>query len=168
MMGAGRIAMVAFGFVLAGAPVALAGADTEPVIVVPGRRDVPIMIDGFDVSGAVIEGEWGLARGHTGITIILPRHYYPWPYPWRARDRASWGPPVGHYYPGTGLPATVGRREVLPPANRALPPPAETYKRSWGTESPMLPPTVYPPYETPPVIIGPLRDGGRHGPLPPP
>src|SRR6266853_2559212 len=73
VMGAGRILIVALALVLGGAAGALAGADTEPVIVVPGRPGVPIIIEGQDVRGAVIEGEWGLARGHTGITIIRPR-----------------------------------------------------------------------------------------------
>ncbi len=161
-MSAGRIVMVAFALVLAGAPAVLAGADTEPVIVVPGRRGVPIIIEGQDVSGAVIEGEWGLARGHTGITIIPPPNYG-----WRRRIDAmsTWEPSVGGYYPGTGRPPKVGRLEVIPPANRPMPKPAESYSRSWGAASPMLPPTVYPPY-IPPVIIGPLRDDRRHGPRP--
>src|ERR1700730_13192743 len=80
-MGTLRIAIVALGFVLIGAAGALAGADTEPVIAVPGRPGVPIIINGQDVSGAVIEGEWGLARGHAGITIIRP--IYRW--------RRNWG-----------------------------------------------------------------------------
>jgi len=153
--------MVTLGFVLAGAPVALAGADTEPVIVVPGRKGVPIMIDGRDVSGAVIEGEWGLARGHTGITIIMPRSIRPWR---RTVGRMSSGPPAARYYPGNGRPPPVGRLEVVPPADRALPRPAESFERGWGTESAPLPATVYP--GIPPVIIGPLRGGGRHGPRP--
>ena len=37
-------------------------ADNEPVIVIPGRAGVPVMMYGVDVSGAVIEGEWGLNR----------------------------------------------------------------------------------------------------------
>jgi hypothetical protein len=58
---------VALGFVLAGAGNATAGIDIGPVIVVPGRPGVPIMVNGQDVSGAVIEGDWGpraAACGH--------------------------------------------------------------------------------------------------------
>src|ERR1700678_3899850 len=110
-MSAGRTVMAAFVLVLAGAPGVLAGGHTAPVIVVPGRRGVPIMIEGQDVSGAVIEGEWGLARGHTGITIIPPPNYR-----WHQRvDAMSWEPPVGRYYPGNGHPPPVGRLEVIPP-----------------------------------------------------
>jgi hypothetical protein len=121
------------------------------------------------VSGAVIEGDWGLARGHAGITIIKP--IYPWRRNWGpACGQASCGPPVARFYPGTGRPPRVGRLEVVPPANRALPPPAETYQRFWGIESAPVPATIEPTdrYEMPPVIVGPLRDrdGGRHGPRP--
>jgi hypothetical protein len=168
-MGTVRIAIVALGFVLVGAAGALAGADTEPVIAVPGRPGVPIVINGQDVSGAVIEGDWGLARGHAGITIIRPIH--PWRRNWGpACGQASCGPPVARFYPGTGRPPRVGRLEVVPPANRALPPRAETYQRFWGIESAPVPATIEPTdrYEMPPVIVGPLRDrdGGRHGPRP--
>jgi len=159
-MSAGRIMVVAFAlaFIPVATPVALAGADTEPVIVVPGRPGVPIIVEGQDVSGAVIEGEWGLARGHTGITIIKPHPANSW----RRLRGEIWGPPVGRYFPGTGQKPRVGRLEVIPPADRALPPPVELFGRAWETQSAPLPPTLYPPYEVP--LIGPLRYGGRHGP----
>jgi hypothetical protein len=163
-MSASRIAVMASVFVFVGAGAAFAGADTEPVIVVPGRPGVPVMIDGQDVSGAVIEGEWGLARGHTGITIIPPRPFYPWR---SAIGRVPVNSPVGGYFPGNGRPPPVGRLEVIPPANRALPPPAENFRRVWETQSVPLPATSNPPYEMLPYMIGPLRDGGRHGPRPP-
>ena len=37
-------------------------AQREPVIVIPGRPDVPIYINGVDASWAVVEGEFGLDR----------------------------------------------------------------------------------------------------------
>jgi hypothetical protein len=158
----GKFAALALVLIVAAldAPAALAGADTEPVIVVPGRRGVPIIVQGQDVSGAVIEGEWGLARGHTGITIIQPRPFYPWP----DLPAAAVPPPrAGHFSPGTGRPPRVGRLEVIPPANRRLPPPAPDFYREWGTQSAPLPPTTLDaPYDRP--IIGPGRYGGRHGP----
>lgn len=161
-MKAGRIVVMAAGLVLAAPIGARAGADTEPVIVVPGRPGVPIMVDGQDVSGAVIEGEWGLARGHTGITIIRP-----WPlYRWRA-------PPGGvsarGYFPSTGRKPAYGRLEVVPPPNRAMPRPAPSFHQVWTSESPHLPATMpNAPYAMPPVVIGPQRDpdAGRHGPRP--
>ena len=51
---------------LCGAP---AFADSGPVIVVPGRPGVPVMINGVDVTGAVVYGDWGLA--HPGRGEIL-------------------------------------------------------------------------------------------------
>src|ERR1700675_3701692 len=110
-MGAGRTVIVmpphtlwlAVGLVLAGAAGALGGADTEPVIVVPGRPGVPIIVDGQDVRGAVIEGEWGLARGHTGLTIIRPRGPIYLGYTGRSMSTGVYGgPPVGRFFPGTG------------------------------------------------------------------
>jgi hypothetical protein len=167
-MGAGRIAIMALSFVLLGGACARAGADSVPVIVVPGRPGVPIMINGRDVSGAVIEGDWGLAREQVGITIIRPPPIGSWRNWGPACRQASCGPPGARYFPGTGRPPPVGRLEVLPPANRALPRPAESYQRSWAIESAPLPPTIEPQYryDIPPVIIGPLRerDSGRHGP----
>src|SRR5580704_14370394 len=157
-MGAGRIAVLALSFALLGDAVAHAGADSAPVIVVPGRPGIPIMINGRDATGAVVEGDWGLARERIGVTVIRPP-------PVRRlsnRDPACrnglCGSPVARYFPGTGRPPPVGRLEILPPANRALPPPAESYYRFWGIESAPFPPTIEPPhyqYDMPPVIIGP-------------
>src|ERR1700733_9673851 len=97
--------LMALGFVLAGEVATWAGADTEPVIVVPGRPGVPIIIDGRDVRGAVIEGEWGLARGHTGITIIKQWTGYAWPHFYGPHGFGPrWVAPVGGYYPTAGKP----------------------------------------------------------------
>jgi hypothetical protein len=172
-MGAGRTVVtqalalwLAQGIVLAGAAAALAGADTEPVIVVPGRPGVPIIVEGQDVRGAVIEGEWGLARGHTGLTIIRPRG----PIYQGTIGRSMFAAPaqsVGHFFPGTGRAPRVGRDEVIPPANRPLPPKAESFERSWKAESRPLPAdNEQPPYPMPPVGVGVGvdRDSKRHGP----
>ena len=49
---------------------AAALAETGPVIVIPGRAGVPIIINGIDVSYAVVEGDWGLGKGvHVQPTI---------------------------------------------------------------------------------------------------
>ena len=52
------------------AAVSPARADHQPVIVVPGRSDVPVMVHGVDARGAAVYGEWGLYRaGHGSIMI---------------------------------------------------------------------------------------------------
>lgn len=55
------IIALAFCWPLAGVAPAFA-SETGPVIVIPGRPGVPIIVNGQDISGAVIEGDWGLAR----------------------------------------------------------------------------------------------------------
>src|ERR1700686_1051796 len=80
--------IVLFGMVAA---VDSAAAQNEPVIVVPGRPGVPVMMWGVDVSGAVLEGEFGLNRpGVVTPTVIMrywPPGYYDTP---------------GAYFPATG------------------------------------------------------------------
>ena len=117
-----------------------ARADHAPNYVVPGRPDVPVIINFFDASWGVVEGEWGLYRpGAVSPTVIPAPHVMP---------RLSARP----YYPSLGGRAYKGRLEIEPPANRELPPPAPSYHRSWTSESQDLPATEYAP--VPPVIIG--------------
>jgi hypothetical protein len=120
-------------------------AQYAPVIVVPGRAGVPVTMNGYDVSWAVIEGDWGLARpGQVSPTII-----------YRLAPTAVYPPPAGPYYPSTGQPPRYGRLEVMPPANRPLPRPAQSFYRDWGTQSDMnAPVTTYPPFNPPEVIYG--------------
>lgn len=126
----------------------------EPVIVVPGRAGVPVMWFGRDISGAVIEGDWGLDRpGHGQITIIP------------AGPRVLWGPSASGYFPATGRPPGYGRAEVEPPANRVLPPPAESYHREWGAQSMPLPATSPPPVDMPPIIVAPQINPGPDQPI---
>jgi hypothetical protein len=62
--------VLALSSVILGNSLALA-ADSGPVIVVPGRPGVPVIINGIDVTGAVLEGDWGLYKPHmVGPTII--------------------------------------------------------------------------------------------------
>ena len=124
----------------------IARADNEPVIVVPGRPGVPVMMYGVDVSGAVIEGEWGLNRpGVVAPTVIMP--YWPPPY------SAIYGP-AEPYYPMTGHKPPVGRLEIKPPPNRRLPRPAQRYYREWHSESEPSPATLPMPL-SPPIIVAP-------------
>jgi hypothetical protein len=121
-----------------------ARADHAPVVVIPGRPGVPVIINGYDASYTVVEGDWGLTRpGHRPPTIvsgplISPAPYFP-----------------GHYYPTVGRQPGYGRYEIEPPPGRQLPPPAPGYYREWGTQSPELPATIDPPADPPQVIMAP-------------
>jgi hypothetical protein len=104
------------------AAAAPARAQTGPVIAVPTRPGVPIVIHGRDASYAVVEGDWGLARPSIGITVIgsspiLPNPVYE---------------PRRHYHPRYGQPPERGRYEIEPSPDRALPEPAESFSRSWS------------------------------------
>jgi hypothetical protein len=125
-----------------GAAVALLGAgealaqNAGPVIVIPTRRDVPVVLYGRDVSYVVVESDFGLSRpGHLPPAII---GYAP-----PVGDRAS--PIRGVNYPRYGVVPPRGRNEVDPGPNRRLPEPAESFSRSWGTQSPgvVAPPPAY-------------------------
>jgi hypothetical protein len=131
------------------ATAAAAWADSSPVLVIPGRLGVPIIINGVDASYAVVEGDWGLAqRGHVTPTIYGGRYVDPTPH-------------VGHYYPSAGHQPGYGRMEIEPPANRTLPQPAQSYHQSWSAQS--IPQPVQPdvPLYPPPVILAP--HGGDAG-----
>src|SRR5712692_659315 len=125
-------------------------ADSGPVIVIPGRAGVPIVINGIDASYAVVEGDWGLGKGvHVQPTVYGGRPIDPLPN-------------VGHYYPSAGNSPGYGRLEIQPPANRRLPQPAESYHDSWSAQSTPQPaqPLVQPeiPFYPPPVIVAPQND----------
>jgi len=136
------------GLICGGAP---APAADGPYIVIPGKRGVPVIINGFDASYTVVEGDWGLDRpGHVPPTIIggplvLPAPLY-----------------YGGYFPAFGRRPGYGRFEIEPPANRRLPRPAQSYHRSWTSQSDQIPATLDPPVNPPPVIVAPqIRWGKR-------
>jgi hypothetical protein len=128
-----------------------AGAADGFDIVIPGRPGVPVIINGVDASYAVVEGDWGLAKGvHVQPTVYGGRY-------------VDGEPNVGHYYPSLGRKPGYGRLEIEPPANRILPPPAESFHQSWSAAS--TPPRAQPaqpevPFYPPPVIVAPLNGGG--------
>ena len=127
-------------------------AQREPVIVIPGKPGVPVFINGVDASWSVVEGEFGLDRpGLMTPTVVYRPFVVSFPYA------------VPSYFPKAGRRPGYGRLEIVPPANRRLPPPAPTYYRSWSSEFAPGPVTVYPPYATPPVIVSP-RFGRRGSP----
>ena len=126
---------------------AAALADTAPVLVIPGRPGVPIIINGIDASYAVVEGDWGLSKNtHVTPTVYGGRYVDPLPN-------------VGHYYPSSGHLPGYGRLEIEPPANRKLPQPAASYDRSWSAQSaPPSPAQPEVPFYPPPVIVAPQND----------
>lgn len=140
---------LALAFSIAAAVTAL--ADTGPLIVIPGKPGVPVIINGRDASYAVVEGEWGLAKSFKNADRV----YGGW-------DRYT-VPEVGHYYPTAGRTPGYGRLEIQPSANRALPQPAESYHQSWSAQS--APPAPQPQYDIPmyPTVI----EGDRPRPRPP-
>lgn len=124
--------------------IAPAHADHQPVVAV---GNAPVIIGGHDASGAVVEGDWGLYRpGQVTPTVFFP--YLPHADRWYTRA----------YYPFTGHRPRYGRYEIIPPANRRLPPPAESFHRSWSTASDPLPAQIEYP-ATPPIILAPRVRG---------
>lgn len=118
-----------------------ASGDHAPAYVVPGRTDVPVLINGRNAAWGVVEGDWGLYRpGAVAPTVI------------GGAPPVVMGPREGGYYPFYGEAPPRGRLEIEPPANAPKPKPAPTFYRSWISQSdPSAPVTVYPP--APPVVI---------------
>lgn len=138
---------------LLGASVGVAAADHAPVLVVPGRPGIPVVINGYDASYTVVEGDWGLSRpGHVPPAIVHGPLISPVPHL------------TGPYFPSMGRRPGYGRHEVEPPPNRPLPPPAPGYYREWGIQSQELPANTEPPPYPPPVISANpyIRVPGRH------
>jgi len=112
-------------------------------IVIPGRPGVPVIINGIDASYAVVEGDWGLAKGIHVQPTVYGGHY------------VDVVPNVGHYYPSAGQMPGYGRLEIEPPANRRLPRPAESWHQSWSAQSAPQPAQPAVPLDPPPVISAP-------------
>ena len=143
-----RVSAVTMCWLLAGMAAAQA-SETGPVIVIPSRPGIPIIVDGHDISGAVIEGDWGLARpGH-----IQPRILY------RYGPGALIGPDQrpAAYFPKTGHAPKVGRREVDQPRGIDHP---ESFYRSFNAQSDQTP--VTPPQQQPPIIVAPQINPRHH------
>jgi len=125
-------------------------AQREPEIVVPGKPGVPVYINGIDASWGVVEGEFGLDRPGLMTPTVIYRPLV-----------AALPAEAPRYRPTTGQRPGYGRLEIVPPANRPLPPPAPTFYRSWSSGSESGPVTDYPPYAMPNVEISP-RFGRRN------
>jgi hypothetical protein len=143
-------AAFALGFLIATTSMAL--ADSLPVIVIPGRAGVPIIINGVDASYAVVEGDWGLGKGiHVQPTVYGGHPVDPEPH-------------VGHYYPGSGRLPGYGRLEIEPPSN-GKPQQAESFHQSWSAQSTPQPVQPAVPFYPPPVILAPQnREAGPQDP----
>jgi len=116
-----------------------ARADHQPAIVVPGRADVPIIVDGVVVNGAIISGDWGLYRPGHGYKIIEGGCC---PEPMVRRT----------YFPMTGREPAYGRKEIEPKSRLR---PSTHYEKSWSVQSQPGFITEYPPYPVPPVVVAP-------------
>jgi len=123
-------------------------AQYEPVIVIPGKPGVPVILNGVDASWAVVEGDWGLARPHPSPSAIYGSLLLPLQ------------PPRDTYFPNTGRSPGYGRYEVDRGANQA-PQPAPSYHRTWSSASDPGPVTEYAPFDVPPVIVAPNVDPYR-------
>jgi hypothetical protein len=114
-----------------------------PVIAIPGRAGVPVIINGVDASYAVVEGDWGLDKGvHRQPTVYGGHPIEPMP-------------PVGHYYPSAGHLPGIGRLEI---ESADKPKPAPAFHETWSAGSrqadPLPQPNQVPAYP-PPVIMAP-------------
>lgn len=128
-----------------GVSVALASsalADHRPAFVLPDRGGVPLMVDGVDVNGAYVEGDWGLHRPGAGRVTVVPAY----------RPRAPWD---GGYYPFTGRQPGYGRYEIEPPLRPPRPAPA--YRRSWSTDGISRPDAPAVAADPPVVIEAPIQ-----------
>jgi len=128
-----------------------------PVIVIPGRADVPVIENGIDVTGAVVYRDWGLKRPGADLIIEGGVPVYPTGV-------------VRAFYPATGRVPAYGRKEIEPapgrklpePApGRKLPEPAPTYYRTWSAGSEPGPATDYPHVDPPRVHGVPRWHPGR-------
>ena len=128
-----RAAVILSGCLIGSAPAHAQGT----WVVIPGRPDVPVIVNpyGYDASYTVVEGDFGLARpAQVNPRIIAGPRVLPHP------------APVKPYFPGLGEMPGYGRDEVVPPPDRKSPTPAESYHRSWETQSDPLPASTDPAY----------------------
>ena len=130
-------------------------AQREPQIVIPGRPDVPVIINGIDASWGIVEGEFGLDRPGAMAPVVVYRPLEV------AVPYAAPG-----YFPRDNRKPGYGRLEIVPPPGAPKPPPAPTYYRSWSSQSAPGPVTDYAPYPTPPIVYAPNIDvdPNRRGP----
>jgi len=133
-------------------------AQTGPVIVIPGRPDVPIIENGVDVSWSVVESELGLARpGVLTPTVI----YRPPPPIFVPYARASYQP---GFFPSSGKTPGYGRLEQEPSPDQPPPKPAQSYRRSWSSHSANTPADLPSTNPYGPMYISPIIAPSFNGP----
>lgn len=140
--------------ILAGCLAALtpARADHQPVIVVPGNWQVPVIVNGIDASYHVVTGDWGLyAPGGVAPRVLGPAIIV--------------APIRRGYFPASGRPPRQGRREIQHSRRPRAEP--ESFYRSWSAKSGFQTETGYPAYDPPPVIRAPGFDREEFSPRPP-
>ena len=137
------------GWLLASTALVVA-AETGPVIVIPGRPGVPVIVDGRDISYSVVEGDWGLGRPSQTEPVVIYRFGRP----------TQFGPSGAHYFPSVGQAPRVGRKEIDVPTPPQTP---QSYIRSWGTQSDPTPATSPTPLAMPPMIVAPQGSRRQSG-----
>lgn len=125
-------------------------AQREPQIVIPGKRGVPVYINGVDASWSVVEGEFGLDRPGAMPARVIYRPFL-----------ASAPYPVPGYFPSDDKRPGYGRLEIIPPANHPLPPPAPSFREQWSSQSAAGPVTQYAPSTVPMAAVVPRRNRQR-------
>ena len=138
-----RALLGVFTLLLAGCISGAVRADHAPSFIVSGKPGVPVVINGYDASWGIVEGDWGLYRpGHMRLTVTYaPQLIHPWP--------------TGGYYPYTGRRPRSGRLEIRAPHR---PHPGPTFRRVWSTQSDPGLLSEYPPFDPPPVILAPRSE----------
>jgi hypothetical protein len=135
-------------------------AQRGAVIVIPGRPDVPIIVNGVDISWAVVEGDFGLARPNAVDPTVVYRLPPP---PIVAYPAAAANEPG--FFPKDGKEPGYGRLEVIPGPDRPLPPPAPSYRKSWSSKSAPTPADL--PSSNPyPMMVAPVISPTFNGPGP--
>jgi len=122
---------------LFGSAAAYAESDSGTYVVIPGRPDVPVIVNpyGFDASYTIVEGDFGLNKpAMANASIVVGPHVVPVLGPRR------------YYFPHSDEMPGYGRYEVQPSPNRALPPPAQSYSRS--RPIPLIPPLAATQFAT--------------------
>ena len=123
--------------------------DKGPILVIPGKPGIPVIINGYDASYTIVEGDWGLNRpGQVSPVIVSGPLISPSAYH------------AGRYFPYLGTRPGYGRREVDVPPDQRRPRPAPAYHREWGVESQPLPATIDDPSATPLIVSPDINVGG--------